>query len=247
MKLRVTLIVAAALTVAGGAALVARAADSGKPAATPWKLTGELEESCSCDGACPCWFGNKPTKAMCSGNEGIFISKGNYGKVPLDGLAIVAFVQSPEGKSMMESVGGWNFNYTYVDEKANPEQRKALEAIIPQIMPPGAPAEKSKIVYAPITRKVEGKEHTVTVGTVADYSGHLAESPMGGAPTISNPLLPDPIHKQYSQGVTSHHKYNDAAQWEFKGTNYMYNHFSVTNKDYEALAAKMNMSDATKK
>ena len=27
---------------------------------TPWKLTGQLEEACSCSAACPCWFGSKP-------------------------------------------------------------------------------------------------------------------------------------------------------------------------------------------
>jgi hypothetical protein len=238
MKLRVVSLAMAVAALAVGAAIVAHA-ESAKSAATPWKITGELEESCSCDGACPCWFGNKPTKSTCSGNEAIFITKGSYGKVPLDGLAIAGYVQSPEGKSMMESMGSWNFSYLYVDEKANPEQRKALEAIAMQMFPPGAPAEKSKIQYAPITRKIEGKEHTITVGSYGEFSGHLLEGGLGGTPTISNPLLPDPTHKQYSQGVTTHHKYNDAAQWEFTGSNYMYNRFTVTNKDYEAMAAMM--------
>ena len=53
---------------------------------TPWKITGQLEEACSCDAACPCWFGSKPTKMTCSGGQVLFIEKGNYGKVKLDGL-----------------------------------------------------------------------------------------------------------------------------------------------------------------
>jgi hypothetical protein len=72
---------------------------------TPWKITGELEEACSCDAACPCWFNSKPTKMTCGGGQVLFIQKGNYGKVKLDGLAIASIGQSPEGQTMMESYG----------------------------------------------------------------------------------------------------------------------------------------------
>ena len=96
---------------------------------TTWKITGQLEEACSCSAACPCWFGSKPTKMTCGGGQFVFITKGTYGGTKLDGLAVGAMSQSPEGKGMMESFGDWNFNYYYIDEKATPEQRKALEAI----------------------------------------------------------------------------------------------------------------------
>src|SRR6266571_8484302 len=105
---------------------------------TPWKITGQLEEACSCDAACPCWFDSKPTKMTCSGGQVLFIEKGTYGKVKLDGLAIANMSQSPAGKTMMGSFGDWNFSYNYIDEKANPDQRKALEAIANVVMVPGA-------------------------------------------------------------------------------------------------------------
>jgi len=40
---------------------------------TPWKITGQLEEACSCDAACPCWFNSKPTKMTCGGGQVLFI------------------------------------------------------------------------------------------------------------------------------------------------------------------------------
>ena len=237
------MVLAAVILGVGTAALMARAESMKASGANPaWKVTGELEESCSCDGACPCWFGNKPTKATCSGNAVVFITKGTYGKVPLDGLAIAQAVQSPEGKSMMESMGSWKFNYIYLDEKANPEQRKALEAIAGQIFPPAAAKENSKIQYTAITRKIDGKEHAVSVGSYLNFSAHLMQSPMGGAPKIVNPMIPDPIHREYSQGTTTRQTYKDAAEWDFSNSNYMYNTFTVTNKDYEELAAKMEHS-----
>src|ERR1700716_3265991 len=100
-------------------ALTARAAEEKKE---PWKVSGQLEEACSCDAACPCWFDSKPTKMTCGGGQVLFIEKGNYGRLKLDGLAMANMVQSPEGQTMMSSFGNWNFSYTYIDEKATPEQ-----------------------------------------------------------------------------------------------------------------------------
>src|SRR5262249_16194984 len=67
---------------------------------TPWKVSGELEEACSCRAACPCWFMSLPSRMTCDGAQIIFITKGHYGRTPLDGLAVAQFVQSPERKSM---------------------------------------------------------------------------------------------------------------------------------------------------
>ena len=86
-----------------------RAADEPKDK-TPWKITGQLEEACSCDAACPCWFDSKPTKMTCGGGQVLFIVKGNYGRLKLDGLAMANMVQSPEGQTMMSSFGNWNFS-----------------------------------------------------------------------------------------------------------------------------------------
>src|SRR5207244_8643610 len=83
-----------------------------------WKITGQLEEACSCNAACPCWFDSKPTRATCGGNQVLFIQKGNYGNVKLDGLAVANYAQSPENQTMMDSFGKWNFSTNYIDEKS---------------------------------------------------------------------------------------------------------------------------------
>src|SRR6266852_3406187 len=138
---------------------------------TPWKITGQLEEACSCDAACPCWFDSKPTKMTCGGGQVLFIQKGNYGKVKLDGLAIANMSQSPEGQAMMASFGNWNFSYNYIDEKATPEQRKAVEAIAAKVLAPCA-SKKTQPRYVPITRKIEGKDHEITLGQHGRFRGH---------------------------------------------------------------------------
>jgi hypothetical protein len=209
----------------------------------PWKLTGQLEEACSCSAACPCWFGSKPTKMMCSGSQFIFISKGTYGDVKLDGLSVGSIAQSPEGKGMMESFGKWNFNFYYIDEKANPEQREALKAIAMTVLAGGA-SPKSEFRYVPVVRKIDGKEHSISLGKYGTFSGHLVEGGLGGSVKIVNPPGADPLHHEYLQGEATKFTYNDAGEdWNFGGTNYMLGTFEIDSEQYEkhlaGLAQKM--------
>ena len=219
-----------------GTAISLRGADQGKNT-TPWKITGQLEEACSCDAACPCWFNSKPTKMTCSGGQVLFIEKGNYGNVKLDGLAFGNMSQSPAGRSMMESFGNWNFSYNYIDEKATPEQRKALEAIAATVLVPGA-SKKTETRYVPIVRNVNGKEHQITIGQYGTFHGHVLEGGLGGSPKVVNPPGADPIHHEYAQGRTSKMIYNDAEQnWSWDNSNYMFGTFTVDNLQYEKYAA----------
>src|SRR4029434_2898917 len=110
----------------------------------------------------------------------MFIIKGHYGKIPLDGLAVGQFVQSPERQSMFESFGKWNFDYVYIDENANEEQREALKQVALHVFPLAAKSREYR--YVPITRKIEGTEHISTVGQYAFCSGHLIDGGYSGAP-----------------------------------------------------------------
>lgn len=229
-------ILALAFLLAGSAASL-RAADEKK---TPWKVSGQLEEACSCDAACPCWFDSKPTKMNCSGGFALFIDKGSYGSVPLDGLGAAFIGASKAGTTMMESLGDWDFVTLYIDEKANPEQRKALEAIMRSTSPPAAPAERTHIKYIPITRKIEGSEHIVTLGNYGGFSAHLMPGGMGGVPKIVNPPGADPIHKEYQQGRTTRQTYTDSGQkWDWSNSNYMYATFETDSDEYGKYNAFM--------
>jgi hypothetical protein len=206
---------------------------------TPWKIVGQLEEGCSCSKACPCWFDSKPTKMNCSGNQILFLEKGNYGNVKLDGLALANYVQSPDGKGMMESFGHWNMSYLYLDDRATPEQRKALEAIGNTVFPmAAAPADKRMVRNATIKRTITGKTHKIDLGQYGAMSAHLIEGGLGGSVKISNPPGADPLHKEYLQGETESYTYTDGGQnWSFSGSNYMFGTFELDNVMYEKFTA----------
>jgi hypothetical protein len=215
-----------------------------------WQVTGELEEACSCAPACPCWFKSLPTKMTCDGVQIVFITKGKYGKLNLDGLAVAQYVQSPEGKTMFESFGNWKFDNIYIDEKANEQQREALKVLAAHFFPPAA--QERKLSFVPITRKIEGDEHTTTIGSVGVCSGHLVEGGDGKPPRVINPPLADPTHREFLQGETTLLTYSDAGQgWKYEKSNYMRNKFKVDDAIYAkheaAMAKKMaEMKEADK-
>jgi hypothetical protein len=203
-----------------------------------WKISGQLEEACKCDAACPCWFASKPTHMNCGGQLVHFITKGIYGKTSLDGLAFARMGQSPDGEKMMDALGNWTFDYLYIDEKANAEQRKALEEIAWTIQPKAS--NNVQVRYVPITRTIEGKEHHVTIGEYGSFSAHLMESAMGGAPKIVNAPGADPMRAQFEQGLTSAFRYTDASQnWNTKNSNYMFTNFEVDSEQYDKFNAMM--------
>jgi hypothetical protein len=162
--------------------------------------------------------------------------------------------QSPEGQTMMSSFGNWNFSYNYIDQKATPEQRKALEAIAAKILP-GSASKKTETRYVTITRKIEGKNHEITLGQYGKFRGYLLEGGLGNSPRIVNPPGADPVHHEYQQGRTVKLAYNDADQnWAFENSNYMQGTFTVDNVQYEKYSAglaqkmaKMKEKDAEKK
>jgi len=182
----------------------------------------------------------------CGGGQFIFIDKGTYGSVSLDGLSVGSMLESPEGKSMMESFGNFKFSNVYVDEKATPQQREALLVIAKVLGSESSP--KREIRYVPINRTISGKEHAISLGQYGKFSGHLIEGGLGGSTRIVNPPGADPLHKEYEQGTTTQIVYNDAGKnWSFENSNYMFGTFQIDSDMYEKYTAGLAQKMAQKK
>lgn len=92
---------------------------------TEWHIKGEELANCNCNFGCPCQFSVLPSHGSCEAVAVYDIETGHYGDTKLDGLRAAGVYQWPgpihEGNGQMQLI---------VDERADAEQRAALEAIM---------------------------------------------------------------------------------------------------------------------
>ena len=89
-----------------------------------WEFEADYFTMCNCAWGCPCNFNARPTEGHCHG-AGIYrIKKGFFGKARLDGAKFAGCYWFP---GLVENGNGKG--RAYIDAKASPAQRQALEAI----------------------------------------------------------------------------------------------------------------------
>ena len=92
---------------------------------TSWKIEGQEFVNCNCNYACGCQFAERPTHGDCKAIGTFRIDRGHHGDTRLDGLHAAAVYRWPgaihEGNGEMQLV---------IDERADADQRRALETIM---------------------------------------------------------------------------------------------------------------------
>jgi hypothetical protein len=154
---------------------------------TRWQITGDYFENCNCTVVCPCTISpnqpltSRPTEGACEVALAFHITSGSYGNVTLDGLNVVMIARSPG--PMGE--GNWSAAL-YLDERANEQQRQALEAIFTGsaggILGGLAPLISTVlgVKTVPITFHIEGKRRSVEIPNIM----HMAVHPL---PSLVDP------------------------------------------------------------
>jgi hypothetical protein len=89
-----------------------------------YEIEGDYFEACTCLASCPCIMLSPATEDTCDLVLAWHIERGRRDGVPLGGLNVVMAVRSP--KQMTD--GGWTAAL-YLDERADPGQTEALQAI----------------------------------------------------------------------------------------------------------------------
>ena len=148
---------------------------------TRWQIAGDYFENCNCDVVCPCLFSpnapltSKPTAGACEVAFGFHVDRGDYGGVTLDGLNVALIARTPG--AMAE--GNWSVAL-YLDERADEQQRQALQAVFTGSVggPVAALAPLISTVLGvktvPITFNVAGKRRSVEIPNIM----HLAVQPL---------------------------------------------------------------------
>ena len=144
-----------------------------------WSLRGDYLEACSCDSGCPCKFGASPTKGYCQGVIGFQIQDGSYGQVGLSGIGLALLLSAPG--SPFE--GNMTVAF-YIDERATPEQRQALEAILSGQAGgffsaiSALVSDNRGVKFAPLQMETSGKRRTFTIPGVVNLVNEPLVNPI---------------------------------------------------------------------
>lgn len=156
-------------------------------ASTPWQVSGQYFETCSCDYLCPCVVTNmaaQPTKGACTVALAFHVDSGNYGDVSLDGLNFVVVARTPGPMAQ----GNWSVGLI-TDQRAQPDQQQAL-TVIASGQGGGPMAGLGPLIGTflgsearPIDFQSDGMRASVTIPGVLDQA-------VAAVPSAANPAEP---------------------------------------------------------
>lgn len=187
-------------------------------ASTKWNFEAEYIQSCNCAYGCPCNFNAPPTPGNCEALVSYHIRKGQFDRTKLDGVTFAWGLWWPgpihEGKGQSR---------LYVDAKATPGQRHAIEEVIAGKHGGGVfaifattfaktyPTKAAKIDF-----KFSGYDSSFKVDGIGEVQSEHIRNPVTGAPFEGQILLPGGINWKKAD-VTSIKRWwlrDDLPGWE---------------------------------
>ena len=157
-----------------------------------WNITGQWVESCSCNMLCPCWFGVKELMVMdqgwCDGAHLLRVQQGSSDGVDLSRRTLVLANDFP-GPTLLDGNGTARL---YIDDGANADQRRELEAIFqgrkggPMEVLAGLITNWLPTRTARIDIHEEGDSITATVGNFGTVKSQRLKNEAGKPMTMQN-------------------------------------------------------------
>lgn len=156
-----------------------------------WKLKVEHLMACNCNWGCPCSFESPPTYGKCEAALAFRVVEGKYGDVALNGLAcaLVAVWPGPLHEGNGRGI-------VYLDERAEPLEHEALEAIATGSAGGPIGAFMSTVTAgievrtASIQFRAAGKESSFRVSHQVEVAFGPIRNPVTGDEHVASALLP---------------------------------------------------------
>jgi len=159
-----------------------------------WWWRADYIETCNCAHGCPCNLTMIPTHDGCRGLEAFAIREGECDGVRLDGINVAYAFSWPgpihrgNGRAMV-----------YIDERASPAQRAALEKIATGEAGAGGPFEifrstfdeRPAVVVGPLKLAVNGRNASIDIGAHGGVKVGPILSDMDGSEANARLVMPD--------------------------------------------------------
>jgi hypothetical protein len=150
-----------------------------------WKVSGDFFDVCKCNVPCPCTYAQAPSYGDCDGVLAYHVRSGQYGETSLDGLNVLGLMYFKGNIWAGETKATIGL---FFDEKANPQQREALQMIF------SGKAGGFMAEFAKLIENVRGMEYApIRFGVSDDLSRWSAEIPgkvVAKAEALSGPMTP---------------------------------------------------------
>jgi hypothetical protein len=151
-----------------------------------WKVSGDFFDVCKCNIPCPCEFAQTPTYGDCDGILVWHIQKGQYGDRALDGLNVLG-IGSFTG-NIWENTNTKVTAALFFDEKANDQQRDALQMIF------SGKAGGFMAQFAKLIGEMRGIDFAPIKFEVADdlsyWSAEIPGKVLAKAEALTGPMTP---------------------------------------------------------
>lgn len=196
-----------------------------------YRLDGDYFEACTCRASCPCIMLSPATEDTCDLVLAWHIASGGKDEVSLEGLNVVMAVRSPQ----QMTDGDWTVAL-YLDERADPAQTEALQAIFGGRVG-GHLANLAPLIgtvtgvhSAPITFEKRDGARSLRVGDELEAEVEELRGMDGDRPVvIDNPLL-GAVTQPVRQARSSTLRYDGAFSFETEERNSF-----ITEFHYEAV------------
>jgi hypothetical protein len=192
-------------------------------ASADWRLEGEWLKNCNCAFGCPCDFNARPTNGECEGLVAMRITKGHFNDVSLDGLHFAVTVHFPgplhEGNGDAQPI---------LDERASPEQRNALAAILSgENSAEGTlfhivsivVARMHEPIFAPFEFSFDmaGRTARMVVPGVLETEVEPIKNPVTGEPHRAQIVMPEGFEHRMAEIASSNIRSMGAIKFETNG------------------------------
>jgi hypothetical protein len=189
-----------------------------------WRLEGEWLKNCNCAFGCPCDFNARPTLGFCKGLAGMRVTKGHYQGTRLDGLSFFVTVSFPgalhEGNGELQPI---------IDERASPEQREALFAIMSgQNSAEGTlfhifsliVSKMHDPIFAPVSFAFDKVARTarVTIPGVLETDVEPIKNPVTGAPHRIQVVMPEGFEHNVGEIASANVRSSGAIKFDTRGS-----------------------------
>ncbi len=200
---------------------------------TQWTIAGDYLEACNCDVACQCIWMEEPDDGRCTVSLAWHVREGSYGDVDLGGLNAIWLARYEDGNPF-DPDATWPL-VLLIDERADDEQRAALEAVFGGqaggifAVAVDAHVERLEVETAPFDFTREDGSFSLEIGDWVAVEAAEQAGVLGEIGRVSPHPFTSSLEMTTGKSTVATVAYDDEFAWDVAGNNAFLGDFELAN------------------